>query len=184
MKICLPALLAFLSMTMLGAAQQDAKPASDGMNSGPMHEQHLNQQKTARQHDHDLEHRGNQGMGFAQDKTTHHFLLSKAGGAIQVTANSGKDKTTVGQVRMHLQHISRAFQSGDFNIPMFVHDQMPPGVPVMTKLKDQIRYKYEDVANGGRVVISSENPEAVSAVHEFLRFQITEHRTGDALNSR
>lgn len=35
---------------------------------------------------HDMEQRGNQGMGFAQDKTTHHFLLQKDGGAIQVTA--------------------------------------------------------------------------------------------------
>jgi hypothetical protein len=182
MKIYLPVILAFLSMTMPGAAQQDAKPAHG--NSCPMHEQHLNQQETARQHDHDLEHRGDQGMGFAQDKTTHHFLLSKAGGAIQVTANSAEDKTSVGQIRMHLQHITRAFQSGDFNIPMFVHDQTPPGVPVMTKLKSQIRYKYEELDNGGRVVISSDNPEAVSAVHAFLRFQITEHKTGDSLDAK
>jgi len=28
---------------------------------------------------HDMESRGNQGMGFAQDKTTHHFLLRKDG---------------------------------------------------------------------------------------------------------
>jgi hypothetical protein len=82
---------------------------------------------------------------------------------------------------MHLQHISRAFQSGEFNIPMFVHDQMPPGVLVMTKLKDQIHYKYEPLENGGRVLISSRNPEAVAAVHDFLKFQITEHQTGDPL---
>ena len=82
---------------------------------------------------------------------------------------------------MHLQHIRRAFQSGEFNIPMFVHDQTPPGVPVMTKLKDQIHYKYETVKDGGRVLISSKNPEAISAVHDFLKFQITEHKTGDPL---
>lgn len=150
-----------------------------------MHAQHMKQQdQVAMQHDHDMEHRGNQGMGFAQDKTTHHFLLSKDGGAIQVTANSAGDKTSIEQIRMHLQHISHAFQSGDFNIPMFVHDQTPPGVPAMVKLKDQIRYTYEEVANGGRVVISSENPEAVSAVQEFLRFQIKEHKTGDSLETK
>ena len=32
-----------------------------------------------------------------------------------------------------------------------------------------------------RVLISSRNPEAVAAVHEFLKFQITEHQTGDPL---
>lgn len=130
---------------------------------------------------HEMENRGDQGMGFAQDKTTHHFLLRKDGGAIQVTANSADDKTGIEQVRMHLQHIVHAFQSGDCNIPMFVHDQTPPGVPAMIKLKTQIHYRYESLENGGRVVISSGNAEAVTAVQEFLRFQIKEHKTGDAL---
>lgn len=129
----------------------------------------------------EMKKRGDQGMGFAQDKTTHHFLLRKDGGAIQVTANSADDKASREEIEMHLHHIAKAFQSGDFNIPMFVHDQTPPGVPVMTKLKDQIHYKYETVENGGRVVISSANAEAVTAIHEFLKFQITEHKTGDAL---
>src|SRR5260370_39858861 len=74
-------------------------------------------QPAANQHDHDMSHRGDQGMGFAQDKTTHHFLLQKDGGAIQVTADSADDQASVSQIRMHLRHITRAFQSGDCNIP-------------------------------------------------------------------
>ena len=128
-----------------------------------------------------MEHRGNQGMGFDQQKTTHHFLLRKDGGAIQVTANSAGDKASQEEIQMHLRHISQAFQSGDFNIPMFVHDQTPPGVATMKRLKDQIKYKYEPAENGGRVAISSANAEAVTAIHEFLKFQIVEHKTGDAL---
>jgi hypothetical protein len=129
----------------------------------------------------EMDKRGDQGMGFAQDKITHHFLLRKDGGAIQVTANSADDKAGKDEIQMHLHHITNAFQSGDFNIPMFVHDQTPPGVATMKKLKDQIHYKFETAANGGRVVISSANAEAVTAIHEFLKFQITEHKTGDAL---
>jgi len=119
-------------------------------------------------------------MGFDQQKIRHHFLLRKDGGAIQVTANSADDKTSKEEIQMHLHHITQAFKSGDFNIPVFVHDQTPPGADTMTKLKDQIHYKYE-AANGGRVVISSANAEAVTAIHDFLKFQITEHKTGDAL---
>jgi hypothetical protein len=130
---------------------------------------------------HEMDKRGDQGMGFAQDKTTHHFLLRKDGGAIQVTANAAGDKSSTEEIRMHLRHIAHAFRAGNFNIPMFVHDQTPPGVPVMTKLKDRIHYKYETEENGGQVVISSDSAEAVKAIHEFLKFQITEHRTGDAL---
>lgn len=133
---------------------------------------------------HDMEHRGNQGMGFDQQKTTHHFLLRKDGGAIQVTANSAADKSSTEEIQMHLRHIAQAFKSGEFNIPMFVHDQTPPGVETMKKLKDQIHYKYEPAENGGRVVISSTNAEAVTAIHEFLKFQIKEHQTGDAVEVR
>ena len=141
-----------------------------------MHAQH----QASMQHD-DVNRRGEQGMGFSQEKTTHHFLLSTNGGSIQVTANSSQDSASIDEIRMHLRHIERAFRSGDFNIPMFVHDQTPPGVPAMTRLKDQIHYKYEPLRDGGRVRISSGNADAVSAVHDFLRFQITEHKTGDAL---
>ena len=128
---------------------------------------------------HDLSHRGAQGMGFDQGTTTHHFLLRPDGGAIQVTANSAGDKSTIDHIRMHLDHIRGAFQAGDFDIPGFVHDRTPPGVPAMIKLKDQIRYQYEEIAQGGRVTISSKNADAVAAVQSFLRFQITEHKTGD-----
>jgi len=128
-----------------------------------------------------MQKRGNAGMGFDQEKNTHHFLLTKDGGIIQVTANSSSDEESLGEIRMHLQHIQHAFNSGDFNIPMFVHDQTPPGVPTMKKLKQQIQYKYEPIENGGRVVISSGNTQAVKAVHEFLAFQIREHKTGDAI---
>lgn len=129
----------------------------------------------------EMEKRGDQGMGFAQGKATHHFLLHKDGGAIEVMANAADDKASREEIQMHLRHIEHAFRSGDFNIPMFVHDQTPPGVATMTRLKSQLHYKYEAAPNGGRVVISSENAEAVKAVHEFLKFQITEHQTGDAL---
>jgi len=131
-----------------------------------------------------MEKRGNQGMGFAQNATTHHFLLRKDGGAIQVTANSSQDKNSIDEIHMHLQHIRQSFQSGDFNIPMFVHDQTPPGAPEMKKLKDRISYNYEVLENGGQVAISSSDPEAIKAIHAFLKFQITEHKTGDALEAK
>ena len=175
-----------LVVALSSVAQQtsDKVDTPGNMKDCPMHEQH---QAAAAAHDHakhELDKRGDQGMGFAQDKTTHHFLLRKDGGVIQVTANSAADKSGIEEVRMHLQHIRQSFQSGDFNIPMFVHDQTPPGVVEMTKLKDQIKYRYEAAENGGRVVISSANTEAVKAIHEFLKFQITEHQTGDALEAK
>jgi hypothetical protein len=80
---------------------------------------------------------------------------------------------------MHLGHIAQVFQNGDFDIPMFVHDTVPPGMTEMKTLRKTIDYSFEETPNGGRIVISSKNKEALTAIHRFLRFQIEEHKTGD-----
>lgn len=135
------------------------------------------------QHFHGVQQRGeaHAGMGFSQTETTHHFFLTPTGGIIQVTANDPKDSASIKQVQAHFQHIAMLFAQGDFNIPHFVHAQNPPGVKTMQKLKGQIAYKDEKLDNGAKLVISTKSPEALAAIHDFLRFQITDHRTGDPL---
>jgi hypothetical protein len=123
--------------------------------------------------------RADEGMGFSQAKTTHHFRLTEDGGVISVEANEVKDSESRDQIRMHLAHIAKSFSAGDFDIPMFVHDQVPPGVPAMKSLKEAIHYKFEETEQGGRVVISSADQQARAAIHDFLAFQIREHKTGD-----
>ena len=124
--------------------------------------------------------RGDHAMGFSHETTTHHFRLYKSGGAIDVSANDPKDSATRDQIRMHLSHIAKRFASGDFNVPMFIHDTTPPGALVMAKLRGQIRYLYSDTPGGAKIQISTANPEALQAIHGFLRFQISDHQTGDA----
>jgi hypothetical protein len=123
-------------------------------------------------------------MGFSQEKTTHHFRLYKDGGAIEVTANDAKDTGSREQIQMHLGHIAVMFAKGDFEAPMLVHAQTPPGVPVLQRLKDDVRYVFTRTEHGGTIRITTRNPEALTALHEFLRFQITDHKTGDTLDVR
>ncbi len=125
--------------------------------------------------------RGDRVMGFDHEKTTHHFRLLPDGGLIQVEAKDAKDIAGRDQVRMHLSHIATMFADGNFKAPMLIHDQTPPGVPVMQRLKAEITYKFEKSGRGGRVRITTKNAEALNAIHEFLRFQIKEHKTGDPL---
>jgi hypothetical protein len=47
-------------------------------------------------------------------------------------------------------------------------------------LKAEIKYGFEELERGGRVSISTNNPEAVKAIYEVLRFQIKDHQTGDS----
>jgi hypothetical protein len=123
--------------------------------------------------------RGDVGMGFSHEKTTHHFVLSKDGGANQVSINDPKDDVSRDQIRMHLSHVAEMFSAGNFNVPMFIHDTTPPGVPTMEKLHSEIHYQYQQTDSGAKIVIATPNPKALQAVHEFLRFQIDEHQTGD-----
>jgi ubiquinone/menaquinone biosynthesis C-methylase UbiE len=155
------------------SAQHSTMPA------GMTHEQHMAQMKK----DAEMKQHGNVAMGFDQDKTTHHFTMSVEGGAIAVSANDPSDQTTLRQVRSHLQEIAVAFKQGDFGKPLATHSELPPGVPVMQRLKDAISYTYADSPNGGIVRIATTNSEALAAVHQFLTYQVIEHKTGDPLAS-
>jgi len=131
--------------------------------------------------DEKMNERGDHVMGFDHTKTAHHFFLRSDGGSIEVAANSPQDTESRDQIRMHLGHIAKMFAAGNFKAPMLIHDQVPPGVPVMEKLKSNIQYNFEETENGARIRISTDNPPALEAIHNFLRFQIKEHKTGDSL---
>ena len=160
--------IAFLLSCGLQIAAQD-------MQSCPMHKEHM---KDSSQHQADVEKHGDQAMGFPHDKTTHHFRLYSDGGAIEVTANDGTDSANIQAIRSHLAHIVGLFSDGDFSIPMFVHDQVPPGVPVMKEKRDQISYTLEELPAGGTVRIKTTDHDAMKSIHDFLRFQIDDHHTG------
>ncbi len=132
----------------------------------PMHAQH-----TA------VDVRGDKVMGFSHEKTKHTFRLLDDGGAIEVRANDEKDAESIAAIRSHLKEIAREFAEGTFARPEAIHARMPDGVEVMKK--SAIRYQYEELERGGRVRITTRDPKAVEAVHAFLRFQISDHRTGD-----
>jgi hypothetical protein len=123
--------------------------------------------------------RGAHVMGFDQTTTTHHFRLSRTGGVIEVTANDAADATAIAQIQKHLQHIAAMFTEGNFSAPMLIHAQEPPGVADMKRAAAAISYKYEPLPRGGRVLLHTTSH--IGAIHEFLRFQITDHRTGDPL---
>ena len=162
-----------ITILLFGALQLTAQD----MQSCPMHKEHM---KAVSQHQTDVEKHGDEAMGFPHDKTTHHFRLYSDGGAIEVTVTDSKDSENMQAIRSHLTHIVAMFSNGEFSIPMFVHDQVPPGVPVMKDKHAEISYKFEELPAGGRVRIKTTNPDALKGIHEFLRFQIEDHHTGDA----
>lgn len=161
-----------------GARAQQSSSEQKATNQGsqfvcPMHEAHSQ-----------MNERGEKGMGFSQTATTHHFFLKPNGGVIRVGVNDSTNVDGRNSIRVHLVHIAEAFQGGNFAVPMFVHDTIPPGVPEMKRLRENIHYSFEETPNGGQVVISSSDKAALLAIHQFLCFQIEEHETGDPTEIR
>lgn len=163
-------LIPFVAALLL-AAQHPQMPA------GMSHEEHLKQM----QKDEALKKRGADAMGFDQDATTHHFKLSPTGGSIEVTVKDNADIPTIAAVRSHLQSIAIDFAAGRFDKPFQTHEEVPPGVPEMQRSKQSILYRYEELPQGGAVRLETKDAQSLDAVHAFLRYQITAHRTGDPL---
>lgn len=132
------------------------------------------------QHSHGVDARGDMAMGFSHEKTKHHFRLFKDGGSIDVVVKSSSNTDQVKAIRAHLQMIRGMFASGDFHLPMFIHDQVVPGQKTMVALKKQIAYSYSDLPKGARVRMRTSNPKVLGAIHKFLAFQVKDHRTGDS----
>ena len=142
--------VAFLAFFGLQLAAQD-------MQSCPMHKEHM---KEPSQHQADVEKHGDEAMGFPHDKTAHHFRLYADGGAIEVTVSDSKDFQNMHAIRSHITHIVTMFSNGDFSVPMFLHDEVPPGVPLMKEKRTEISYRFEELPAGGRVRIKTTNPDA------------------------
>src|SRR5262245_1076649 len=100
--------------------------------------------KNESQHQVDVEKHGDEAMGFPHDRTTHHFLLSPEGGAIEVIVTDTEDTANLQAVRSHLKHVVSMFSNGDFSVPMFVHSQIPPGVSEMKDRRMDIAYTFEE----------------------------------------
>lgn len=159
----------------------------------PLHAQHQAQaqdQEQITQHEHGghaghaehlagVDRRGDEVMGFSHQTTTHHFLIEPEGGTIQVEARDPGDAESIQQIRTHLAEVARQFAAGDFSMPQEIHARVLPGVPEMIERKDAITWRFEELGNGGRVMIRTGDSAALPAIHAFLKAQIGDHRTDD-----
>ncbi len=120
--------------------------------------------------------RGKVAMGVDQYTSTHQFDVLPDGGRIELQRNTD-DPAGIAAIRAHLQDIAKAFGSGDFSTPAFVHMQTVPGAPVMAARRRLITYTFTPLPRGGALRITTTDPEALAAVAQFMAFQKMDHRT-------
>jgi hypothetical protein len=170
-------LISAIAMVLLTRTAAFSFAQHPAMPAGMTHEAHLAQMEK----DRELKRRGAAAMGFDQESTTHHFRLLPTGGTIEVATNDAADVAGRDHIRAHLREIVSDFANGDFAKPFATHGEMPPGVTTMRALKNTLMFTFEDRPNGGVVRIVTANGKTRRAVHDFLRYQIREHATGDPL---
>jgi hypothetical protein len=130
-------------------------------------------------HGGDVDHRGSLHYRPRFEAGHRSAELWDTTGSIEITVKNEKDEAVIAAVRNHLRSIAADFARGAFDKPFQIHGEVPTGVHEMQADKDSIAYRYEDLPQGGAVRIVTTNARAQEAVHAFLRYQITEHHTGD-----
>jgi hypothetical protein len=124
-----------------------------------------------------MQQRGQTAMGVDQYTSTHVFDDLPNGGRIELQRDSA-DAAGVTEIRTHFAKIAMDFKAGDFSSPDFVHAQTVTGTGVMAAKKAEITYTVKDLPHGAELIIATNDPAAVTAIHEFLGFQRHEHHAG------
>lgn len=123
-----------------------------------------------------VQSRGEGVMGVNQYTSQHVFETLPDGGRIILERPSERDTADIRTIRAHMHEIAAAFARGDFSAPGLVHAQQVPGTTVMAARAATLHYEAVDRPRGAEVRITTHDPEALAAVHEFLAFQRADHR--------
>ena len=124
-----------------------------------------------------LQTRGAHVMGVNQYTSAHVFEDLPDGGRVVLERDDPSDTAAIRTIRGHMREIEAAFRAGDFTKPFEVHAQTVPGTSVMSARRAVISYEGVDRPRGGEVRITTGDPRAIAAIHEFLAFQRKEHHT-------
>jgi hypothetical protein len=119
-------------------------------------------------------------LGTDAGKVVQHYYLVKNGGVIEFTAKDPNDSASVNAIRKYLDVQKDLFEKGKNDTDTDVHGKVPDGLLVMKKLRGEITF-YTVNSEGGAVLrMFSVNNQARQAIHDFMKFQIAEHKTGDS----
>jgi len=123
-----------------------------------------------------MQKRGQVAMGVDQYTSVHRFDDLADGGRIRLE-RSRSDTAGAHAIQRHLQDIAKAFSTGDFSTPAFVHMKDVPGSAAMRNKRSSIRYAIRPLARGGELRLTTSDPTAIRGIHEFLAFQRGEHHS-------
>lgn len=124
----------------------------------------------------EVQRRGATVMGVDQYTSQHVFESLPDGGRIMLERDDAGDTAAIRTIRAHMRDVATDFRDGNFTKPFQVHAMEVPGTAAMSRLRGAITYTIEDLPRGAQVRLTTSDSAAVTAIHEFLAFQRTDHR--------
>jgi len=135
----------------------------------------MNNQEMMSMMNNNMMERGDVAMGFDQTKIMHYFTSTTSGGEIRIVALDKSDTKTISEIRSHVEDIQYEFSQGNFTKPFFIHAQVVPGTEIMNEKKDLIQYSTRQIEGGEILVLTTNDPEVLDAITQFLDFQSSQH---------
>jgi hypothetical protein len=103
------------------------------------------------------------------------FSKTVHGGVLHVVTKTDNPEQ-IKLIQDHLQQMAAEFRTGDFSSTMRMHGADMPGLQQLkSAADDDIRYEYKPLPNGAQIHFSTEYPQYVQALHEWLDAQAKDH---------
>ncbi len=124
---------------------------------------------------------------YDRDRVVHHFYLYPDGGMMTLTVTDPSDAETRKAVRAYVQRVSQLMVVGNLTR---LREQFGDGVPGLNRIaeargrKATITVHSSTPDEGSQIIFSTSDAAALEGLHDFLRFQITDLKTGDPLEVR
>jgi hypothetical protein len=124
---------------------------------------------------------------YDRHRVVHHFYLYPDGGMVTLTVTDPSDAETRKAVRAYVQRVSQLMVVGNLTR---LREQFGDGVPGLTRIaeargrKATITVHSSTPDEGSQIIFSTADAAALEGLHDFLRFQITDLKTGDPLEVR
>ena len=119
---------------------------------------------------------GQSSPAYDSERVIQSFNKTVHGGIQHVVAKSADDTQQISLVQDYLQRLTNEFRKGGFSETERLHGADTPGLAQLKTAKtDEIRYEYKALSNGAQIHYSSENPNYVQALHEWIDVQVRDH---------
>lgn len=123
--------------------------------------------------------RFSKALGVSLDKVALHYYLVKNGGVVELASKDPNDTGTIEAIRKYLQSQKDLWEKGKDPVAE-VHTRAPESANLMRKLRNDITFYTAKTDTGAVLRMFSINEQARDAIQDYLKFEITEHKTGDS----